>query len=115
MGFQQLRGQASLCPYGRTEALRDIELPNSNYKIMQLLMEENTGNTEEFISRSILLRKELDTNTYAKTLIAQIARVHIIYTSRIDHRQINRLISGKVIAPQGKKTLLLEQGKKAEN
>lgn len=97
------------------EALRDIELPNSNYKIMQLLMEENTGNTEEFISRSILLRKELDTNTYAKTLIAQIARVHIIYTSRIDHRQINRLISGKVIAPQGKKTLLLEQGKKAEN
>ena len=96
-------------------ALRDIELPNSNYKIMQLLMEENTGNTEEFISRSILLRKELDKNAYARTLIAQIARVHIIYSSRIDHRQINRLISGKVIAPQGKKTLLLEQGKKAKN
>lgn len=96
-------------------ALRDIELSNSNYKIMQLMMEENAGNTDEFISRAISLRKELDKNAYAKTLISQIAKVHIIYSSRIDHRQIDRLISGKIIAPQGKKTLLLEQGKKAKN
>lgn len=93
-------------------ALRDIDSPNLNHKIMQLMMEENTGNTEEFITRAISLRKEVDENAYAKTLIALIAKVHIMCSSRIDHRQIDKLISGKIIAPQGKKTLLLEQGKK---
>lgn len=92
-------------------ALRDGPLDNANHKIMQLMMEENVGNTSEFVSRAITLRKELDGCPYAKTLIAQIARKHVIYTAKIDYRQISRLLSGNVISSDSKTNLLLEQGK----
>lgn len=93
-------------------ALRDVPVKNSNYAIMQLMMEENTGNTSEFISRAIALKEEKENNSYAKMLIAQIARKHIVYTPSIDYRQIDRLVSKKVISEQGKKPLLIEQGTK---
>ena len=93
-------------------ALRAGPLDNANYRIMLLMMEENVGNTPEFVSRAITLRKELDSYPYARTLIAQIARKHIIYAANIDHRQIDRLVSGNVLSPVSKRTLLLDQGKK---
>jgi hypothetical protein len=96
-------------------ALRDGPLDNANHKIMLLMMEENVGNTPEFVSRAIILRKELDSCPYARTLIAQIARKHIIYTANIDHKQIDRLLSGKVMSSDSKTMLLLEQGKNSKN
>ncbi|EHQ89551.1 metallophosphoesterase [Desulfosporosinus youngiae] len=96
-------------------ALRDGPLDNANHKIMLLMMEENVGNTPQFVSRAITLRKELDSCYYARTLIAQIARKHIIYTENIDHREIDRLLSGKVMSSDSKSILLLEQGKNSKS
>lgn len=96
-------------------ALRDGPLDNANHKIMLLMMEENVGNTPEFVSRAITLRKEFNNCPYARTLIAQIARKHIIYTGNIDYRQIDRLLSGNVISSDSKTTLLLEQGKNSKS
>lgn len=77
------------------------------------MMEENTGNTAEFVAKAVSLRKQLDNNPYAKILVAQIARKHIIYTSNIDHRQIDKLLSGNVLSANNKAVLLLEQGTKS--
>lgn len=96
-------------------ALRDEPLNNSNFKIMQLMMEENVGNSPEFVSKAILLRKQLENDPYAIMLIAQIARKHIIYTENLDYRQIDKLLSGKVISPESKKTLLIEQSKNSKS
>lgn len=96
-------------------ALRDGPLDNANHKILLLIMEENVGNTHEFVSRAILLWKELDSCPYAQTLISQIARKHIIYTKNVDHRQIDKLVSGKVLSSNSKKMLLLKQGKNSKN
>ncbi len=95
-------------------ALRDIKASTMNYKIMQLMMEENVGNTEEFVSKAISLHDDLEKNPYAKMLIAKIARKHILYSSYINHRQIDRLISGNIISPKGKKMLIAEQGSKVK-
>lgn len=95
--------------------LRDSKPTSSNQKILQLMMEENVGNTGEFIARAISLRKDLEGSVFARMLIAQIARKHIIYTANIDHRQINQLISGNVISQGSKPVLLLEKGEKASD
>ena len=91
--------------------LREGPINNVNHKIMLLMMEENIGNTQEFVTKAISLRKDLGKDYYARTLISQIARKHILYKERVDHRQIDRLISGKVISTDNKTQLLLEQGK----
>lgn len=78
------------------------------------MMEENVGNTEEFVSKAISLHDDLEKNPYAKMLIAKIARKHILYSSYINHRQIDRLISGNIISPKGKKMLIAEQGSKVK-
>lgn len=96
------------------DALRDVTPATINQKIMQLMMEENVGNTPDFVSRAITLSDELSKVPYAKALIAQIARKHILYTPSIDHREIDRLVSGHIISPKGKKTLIVEQGSKAK-
>lgn len=92
-------------------ALREAPVKNATQRIMQLLMEENTGNTQEFVSKAIQLRKELDSTPYARLLIALIARKHIIYTDSIDYKQIDRLQSGGVLSSRSKSSLLLEKGK----
>lgn len=92
--------------------MRNGPVESINYRIMELMMEENAGNTGAFVEKAILLRSELEGNPYAVSLIAQIARKHIVYTGSIDHRQIDRLLSGKVLSPTSKGMLLLEKGKK---
>lgn len=96
-------------------ALRVGPLDNANHKIMLLMMEENVGNTSEFVSRAITLRKELDSCPYARMLIAQIARKHIIYTENIDYMQIDKLLSGKVMSSDSKTMLLLVKGKNSNS
>ena len=93
--------------------LREAPVNNATQKVMQLLMEENTGNTQEFVNKAIQLREELDSSPYARLLIALIARKHIIYTGSIDYRQIAKLQSGGVLSKRSKSSLLLEKGKKA--
>ena len=56
------------------------------------------------------LRKELDGIPFAKALIAQIARKHIIYTPSIKHREVDKLLSGKVLSATSKPALLLAKG-----
>lgn len=94
---------------GTISVLRSFECITNNHKILQLMMEENTGNTPEFVQQAIRLRKELD-DVYARMLIAQIARKHIIYTANIDHREIDRLLSKRVLLPDSKPNLLLSKG-----
>ena len=95
---------------GTISVLRTASLLNANHQILQLMMEENSGNTPEFVSRAISLRKELDDIPFAKALIAQIARKHIIYTPSIKHREVDKLLSGKVLSATSKPALLLAKG-----
>lgn len=91
--------------------LREGPINNVNHKIMLLMMEENAGNTAQFVTKAISLRKDLDNIPYAIKLISQIAIKHIICNERVDHSQIDRLISGKIVSVDSKTQLLLEQGK----
>lgn len=96
--------------------LRDDSISkNANYNIFELMMEENVGNTPEFVSRAISLRKQLERIPYACMLISQIARKHIIYSGEIDHTLIDALISGKVFSADSKPRLLLEKGKRSKD
>ena len=94
---------------GTISVLRSVECTTDNYKILELMMEENAGNTPEFVQRAIQLREELD-DVFARALIAQIARKHIIYNANIDHREIDRLLSKQVLSPDSKPNLLLSKG-----
>lgn len=84
----------------------------SNYRILKLMMEENTDNTSVFIGKAIELREQFNNNPYAIHLIAQISRKHIMYHKNIDHRQIDQLISGKVLSNKSKATFLIDKGTK---
>lgn len=95
--------------------LRKWPAQNDNHKIFELMLEENTGNTAEFVQKAIALRKELEKSPFAKMLIAQIARKHIIYNGSIDHREVSKLLSGKVLAASNKPGLLLSKGTGAAN
>ena len=96
-------------------ALRDWSERNPNAKVFELMMEENVGNTPNFVSKAIALHEEFDKLPYAQMLISQIARKHIIYTANIDGRQIDRLLSGKILSAKNKAALLLEQGTKGQS
>ena len=85
----------------------------SNYKILELMMEENADDSDLFVSKAIELRKEFKNNSYASALISQIARKHVIYHSNINHKLIDRLISGKIFSENSKSSLLLERGQKS--
>ena len=90
--------------------LRERPNQNLNYRIFELMLEENTGNTSEFVQRAIALRKDLDNSPFSVMLISQIARKHIIYNGNINHRELNRLLSGNVLSSEKKTSLLLTQG-----
>ena len=95
-------------------ALRSYPQNNYNSKVYELMMEENVGNTTEFVNRAISLRKELDDSLFARMLIAQIARKHLIYTSNVDHRDMDRLLSGNVLSAGNKASLLISKGIKSK-
>ncbi len=96
------------------DALQDAAPATTNYKIMQLMMQENVGNTEEFVNKAVSLWSDLVESPYAKTLIAKIAWKHLVYNADIDHRQIDKLVSGRILSEKGKKRAFFEQGTKAQ-
>lgn len=83
---------------------------SENQKIFELMLEENAGNTSEFVQKAISLRNELKDSLFSVMLISQIARKHIIYNGNIDHREINKLLSGHVLSANNKPSLLLSKG-----
>lgn len=90
--------------------LREWDAPNANHKILKLMMEENVGDTPVFVQKAISSCEDLKDNLYARMLIAQIARKHIIYTGSISHREVDKLLSGKVLSAESKPKLLLSKG-----
>lgn len=95
-------------------ALQDMTPATINHKVMQLMMQENVGDTEEFVAKAVSLRADLAESPYAKTLIAKIAWKHILYNVNIDHRQIDKLVSGHILTEKGKKRTLFERGSKVQ-
>ena len=91
-------------------ALQSHPSVNQNDKIMCLMMQENVGNTAQFVQSAIALIKEIGGNPYARMLISRIAYKHIMYQENIDSREINRLISGKVLNEHARTSLLLGRG-----
>lgn len=96
-------------------ALRDIKDLNSNYKIMQLIMEENTKNSPSFVNKAIELYKQNENNIFVKVLITQIARKHVFYSKEMDFKLLNKLTSNHILTEQNKKKLLMGQIKKNES
>ena len=104
----------SLCVFA------EERMPEAHFteeKIRQFFGEAGTvlalnvmNDTSEFVQRAITLRKELLESPFAKMLVSQIARKHIIYNGNIDHREIDKLLSGDVLAAESKPTLLLSKG-----
>ena len=95
--------------------LRERANGNANQRVLELMMEENTGMSSEFVSRAIALCEDLDSVPYAKILIMYIVRKHVINNEDMDHKDIDRLVSGKVISPKEKAGLLHEQNIKAKS
>ena len=79
------------------------------------MMEENSNDSNEFVSKAISLFKENhgQNDMFVKSLISLITRKHIMY-SDVDRRQVDKLISAKVLSSKSKKELLLSRGKKEE-
>ena len=92
-------------------ALSSVEMKNKNYAIMRLIFKENSENTGEFIKYAIEMRKEYDADLFMRMIIAQVARKHILYSHHIDYKQINQLISGKVLDEKSKVNLLIDKKK----
>ena len=74
------------------------------------MMQENVGDTAQFVQSAIALIKEIGGNPYARMLISRIAYKHIMYQENVDSREINRLISGKVLNEHARTSLLLGRG-----
>ena len=62
---------------------------SENQKIFELMLEENAGNTSEFVQNAISLRNELKDSLFSVMLISQIARKHIIYNC--SYREVNMI------------------------
>lgn len=95
--------------------LCEIDLKNTNYKIQNLMMWENCGNTKDFISNASKLYNEYSSKPFERSLISNIAYKHIINNSEIDRREIDRLISSDILKNSDKKDILIKGISKNEN
>lgn len=89
-------------------ALCDVKLKNSNYKLHNLMMYENAGNSTLFVDKAVEFYKDFSSNPFAKSIVSQIAVKHILNTKNFDRRDVDRLISGRVLNSAGKKQYLLK-------
>jgi hypothetical protein len=95
------------------QLLNNCEMPNSNYKIANLLMEENGGSANSFVTKAIKLKEDED-DDFVTNLVRLVTRKHLI-TKNVDYK-IRERIADKVFTPSSKKQLLLTslKGQKKE-
>lgn len=94
------------------KALGGYETVSIEQDILKLMFFENTRNTVKFVDAAIEMQSKYENNLFVRKLILLIARKHIIYAYKskpVDHVQISRLISAKILSEKGKKSLLLEK------
>ena len=89
-------------------ALCDIDLKNTNYKLHNLMMYENVGNSTLFVDKAVDFYKNFSCNPFAKSIVSQIAFKHVLNTKNIDRRDIDRLTSSGILNAAGKKQFLLK-------
>lgn len=85
--------------------LNSFNLSNSNYTIINLIMEENGGTTDSFIEKAIKLADGSD-DEFLIYLIKLVARKHIITHDSIKYNQLDKL-STSIFKNCCKKQLLL--------
>jgi len=84
--------------------LNKYEMNNSNYRIENLVMEENGGTTADFVEKAIRLRDSED-DTFITNLVRLIARKHLI-TRNVDFRTRDK-IGDRLFSTTSKKQLYL--------
>lgn len=84
--------------------LNDANLLTSNYKIANLIMEENGGTADKFVNKAIKL-KEDENDGFITNLIRFIVKKHLISRS-VDFKTRDR-IADKIFSPSSKKQLLI--------
>lgn len=101
------------CSNSRTiSLLSEFEKTTSNHQIQSLMMTENIGNTSRFVDHALLLNEIYNDNPLIRSFINQIACKHFYYMSKIDYRQTDRLISGKIFSTKGSKAMLIQHQQK---
>lgn len=88
--------------------LNEMKKTTLNHHIQNLMMTENTGNTSAFVSHALSLSEAYHENHFVQSLISQIACKHIYYAQKIDYKQIDRLVSGKILSTKGSKAMLIQ-------
>lgn len=84
--------------------INQFPLSNTNYKIYNLIFEENGGTSESFVKKAIDMFDEND-DMYIHYLIRRIAFKHIISKENISHKLIDR-INDKLFNKSSKTKLL---------
>lgn len=85
--------------------LNKYNLLNSNYKIMNLLMEGNGGSIDSFVEKSLYMNDNNE-NEFFTYLIKLIVRQYVITHDSINHNQLDKL-SNKLFSNKDKKNILL--------
>lgn len=80
-------------------------LLNSNYKIMNLLMESNGGSIDSFVEKSLYMNDN-NKDEFFTYLIKLIVRQYVITHDSINHNQLDKL-SNKLFSNKDKKNILL--------
>lgn len=95
--------------------LDNYDLSNSNYSIMNLLIQENGATTDTFIDKAYKMAKESN-DEFLHHLIRLAVRKHVITHDELDFRKLDKLstpilIQGKRKVLFDKKNLLMISGK----
>jgi hypothetical protein len=91
------------------QLLNKYDMQNSNYKIANLIMEENGGTTDNFVDKAIKLKEEKE-DIFTINLIRLIVRKHYI-TQTVDYRVMSK-IADKIFSQSSKKQVLISSLKK---
>ena len=83
--------------------LNENDMKSTNYKIANLIMEENGNTTEKFVNKAIKL-KENEDNIFTTNLIRRVIRKHLI-TKNVTFDMKDR-ISDKIFSTSSKKQVL---------
>lgn len=85
------------------QLLNKVEMRNSNDKIVNLIMEENGGRTDNFINKAIKL-KEDEKDEFINSLIKRIVRKHLI-TRTVDYKLKDK-VADKIFSSSKKRLIL---------